>query len=115
MLMLKYRHLIEIQEKKPKLDEAGFPVLDENGENVVDFVTFRKTYAAVNDLFGEEKYLAKQFVNEKITSFKIRYMPGITPEMFILFQNQRYEIIEYPDNVKYENKELIIKARLVVV
>lgn len=110
-----YRHLIEIQEQKPQYDEGGFPVLDENGEEVIEFSTFMKLYASVNDLFGQEKYLAKQFINEKITSFKTRFVLGITPDMFIVFQNQRYEIIEYPDNVKYQNKELIIKARLVIV
>lgn len=112
---MKYKHLIEIQEKRAKYDDAGFPVLDSSGEEVVEFITLKRVYATVNDLFGQEKYLAKQFINEKITSFKIRYMTGITPNMYILFQSQRYEIIEYPDNVKYENKELIIKARLVIV
>ena len=112
---MEYRHLIEIQEKRPKYGDAGFPILDENGEEVIEFHTIKKIYASVNDLYGQEKYLAKQFINEKITSFKTRFIAGITPDMYIWFQNQRYEIIEYPDNVKYENKELIIKARLVIV
>lgn len=112
---MKYRQLIEIQEKKIKYDDAGFPMLDEDGKDLIEFKTVKKCYASVNDLYGEEKYLAKQFINEKVTNFTIRFMPGITPEMFILFQNQRYEIIEYPDNVKYENKELVIKAKLVSI
>ncbi|OLS02885.1 phage head closure protein [Tissierella creatinophila] len=104
---MKYRHLIEIQKKQNIYDDAGFP---KEG-----YETVRKTYADVNDLYGNEKYLAKQFIQEKVTSFKMRFIEGITPDMFILFQGQRYEIIEHPDNVKYENKELIIKARLVIL
>lgn len=105
--MAKVKRLIEIQEKKDAgFDDAGFPS--------EDYPTIKKAYAEINDLFGQEKYAAKQIMSEKITSFKIRYIPGITPDMYILFDEDRYEIVEPPDNVKYENKTLIIKAKLVI-
>lgn len=103
------RHRIEIQrlEKDPdNFDKEGFPI-----EN---YITIKKAWANVNDLYGKEYWKNKQVMNENITMFNTRYIKDIDVDCIIFFNNKRYEIIEI-DNIKYLNKELKIKAKLQVI
>lgn len=100
------RHRIEFQRLETAYDNEGFPI--------EDYVTFQKAWADVNDLYGKEYWDSKQTISENITNFYTRYYKNIDSNCFILFNNQRYEIIEI-DNVKYLNKELKIKAKLQVI
>lgn len=100
------RHRIEFQRLENIYDEEGFPV--------EDYKTFQKAWADVNDIYGKEYWDSKQTISENITNFHTRYYKNVDSNCFILFNNQRYEIIEI-DNVKYLNKELKIKAKLQVI
>ncbi|WP_373205962.1 phage head closure protein [Clostridium tertium] len=100
------RHRIEFQRLENTYDDEGFPI--------EDYVTFQKAWADINDLYGKEYWNSKQVISENITVFHTRYYKNIDVNSFILFKNQRYEIIEI-DNVKYLNKELKIKAKLQVI
>lgn len=102
------RHRIEFQRLETIYDKAGFPQKEE-------YVTFQKAWADVNDLYGKEYWNSKQNISENITVFHTRYYKNVDADCFILFKGQRYEIIEPPDNVKYLNKELKIKAKLQVI
>lgn len=102
----KLRHKIEFQKIETVYDEEGFPK--------EDYVTVKKAYSDVNDLYGKEYWENKQTISENITVFHTRYLKGIDINCFILFRGQRYEITEI-DNVKYLNKELKIKAKLQVI
>ncbi len=101
------RHRIEFQRLESTYDKEGFPI--------EEYVTFQKAWADVNDLYGKEYWNSKQNISENITVFHIRYHKNIDTNCFILFKGQRYEIIEPPDNIKYLNKELKIKAKLQVI
>ena len=100
------RHRIEFQKLEETYDKEGFPI--------EDYVTFQKAWADVNDLYGKDYWASKQDISENITIFHIRYYKNIDINCFILFNNQRYEILEI-DNIKYLNKELKIKAKLQVI
>ena len=100
------RHRIEFQRLDTAYDNEGFPI--------EDYVTFQKSSADVNDLYGKEYWDSKQTISENITVFHTRYYKNIDMNSFILFRGQRYEIIEI-DNVKYLNRELKIKAKLQVI
>lgn len=102
------RHRIDFQKFQPAYDSEGFPLEEEA------YITFQKAYADVNDLYGKEYWDSKQIISDNITVFHTRYYKNIDSDCFILFRNQRYEILEI-DNVKYLNKELKIKAKLQVI
>lgn len=100
------RHRIEFQRLDTTYDDEGFPK--------EDYTTFQKVWADVNDLYGKEYWNSKQVLSENVTSFYTRYYRDVDMNCFILFNNQRYEILEI-DNIKYLNKELKIKAKLQVI
>lgn len=100
------RHRIEFQRLENTFDNEGF--------SKEEYVTFQKSWADVNDLYGKEYWDSKQQLSENITVFYTRYYKNIDANCYILFKGQRYEIIEI-DNIKYLNKELKIKAKLQVI
>lgn len=100
------RHRIEFQRLENTFDNEGFPQ--------EEYITFQKSWADVNDLYGKEYWDSKQQLSENITVFYTRYYKNIDTNCYILFKGQRYEIIEI-DNIKYLNKELKIKAKLEVI
>ena len=100
------RHRIEFQRLETDYDEEGFPI--------EEYVTFQKAWADVNDLYGKEYWNSKQVISENITVFHTRYYKNVDVNSLILFNNQKYEIVEI-DNIKYLNKELKIKAKLQVI
>lgn len=108
-------HLLEFGKRVQEKDEAGFPMTDEKGQPVYTFNVFKRAYPIVNTTFGQEKYQAKQIYNEVIVRFTIPYISGITSEMLIRFRGEIFEIIEPPDNVKFENKKLKIEAKRVIL
>lgn len=100
------RHRIEFQRLENIFDNEGFPQ--------EEYVTFQKSWADVNDLYGKEYWDSKQQLSENITVFHTRYYKNIDTNCYILFKGQRYEVIEI-DNIKYLNKELKIKTKLQVI
>lgn len=100
------RHRIEFQRLETTYDNEGFPK--------EDYLTIQKAWADVNDLSGKEYWDSKQVISEKVTTFYTRYFRNIDVDCFILFNKQRYEIIEI-NNIKYLNKELKIKAKMQVI
>lgn len=112
---MRYRYLIEFGKMVTDLDDAGFPVVDENGQAIKNFVALKRAYGSANEVFGQEKYLAKQHYNTEVIKFTIQYVSGLSPDMIIRFNKEFYEMIGNPDNVKYLNKELKIEAKRMVL
>ncbi|MGG7145062.1 phage head closure protein [Clostridium nigeriense] len=100
------RHRIKFQRLDESYDNEGFPIKK--------YITFQKAWADINDLYGKDYWSSKQLISENITTFYTRYYKNIDVNCFILFNNQRYEILEI-DNIKYLNKELKIKAKSQVI
>lgn len=110
------RHVLQFGRMIPMIDDAGFPVLDPNtGEPVQDFALFKSAYGEANEVFGEQKYLAMQQYNSETIKFRTHYVEGLTSDMKIKFNNEFYEMVGPPDNVRYLNKELLIEAKRVIL
>jgi len=109
------RHIIEFGRLEGTYDSAGFPVVDAQGQPIQEFIIVKKLYANANDVFGEEKYMAKQQYNSEIVKFSTQYVSGLTPDLIMRFRGQYYEMVGNPDNVKYLNRELKIEAKRVII
>lgn len=100
----------------PSIDNEGFPEIDPStGEPIKAFVVFKSAYGEANEVYGEQKYLAMQQYNSETIKFRIHYITGLTSDMKIKFNNEFYEMVGPPDNVKYLNEELLIEAKRVIL
>lgn len=97
------RHRIEIQRLQKYETDDGFTEMI--------YRPLRKTWAAVNNLFGKEYWRAKEYGAENTVVFTVRYTAGadITPQDRILYHGNLYNI-QHGDNIKHLNKFIKIKA-----
>ena len=96
------RHLLAI--------EAPAEAQNAFGEPVETWASFATVWASREDLTGREAFLAQQTKAEVTTSFRLRYLPGVTAKMRILSDSILYQIesIQDPDG---RGRELVIMAR----
>lgn len=77
------------------------------------WVEFRRVFANVKNLHGEEYFIAGQTNEQGTLKFYIRYMPGLTNETKssyrVIFKGKKYNI-NFVDNINYANEELELKA-----
>ena len=75
----------------------------------------KSCWAKVNNLYGKEKWSAKQYNMENSVKFEIRYSsyPNLTVKDRIKWNDRLFNIISI-DNIMYGNKTLIITAQEVV-
>ncbi len=97
------RHRIELIQTTKGVNENGF-------ETDIDTV-YKKVWSAISNLHGSEFFSAAQVNAENTVKFTIRYLPGVTSDMKINFQDKYYEITAI-DNIKYQNDYMEIKAVL---
>lgn len=81
----KLRHRITLQECIASRDSFGAEVL-----TWVDIAT---VWASVSPLSGKEYFAAHQINAEVTTKITIRYRPGVTPKMRVLFNSRCFEIL----------------------
>lgn len=94
---------IDIQRKQP--------VCDINGVTKNEYLTYKKVWASVNNLFGKEYWNAKEYGEEQTVEIVIRYnaCKDIALTDRILFDNKIYNI-SFVDNICYRNEYFKIKA-----
>lgn len=80
----KLRHRVQIQQHVQGYDEAGQPIQE--------WQTVANVWAAVEPLRGRELLAAMALTNETTTRIRIRYHPGITGAMRVLFDGTAYNI-----------------------
>lgn len=77
------------------------------------WVEFRRVFANVKNLHGEEYFIAGQTNEQGTLKIYIRYMPGLTNETKssyrVIFKGKKYNI-NFVDNINYANEELELKA-----
>jgi SPP1 family predicted phage head-tail adaptor len=71
-----------------------------------------KAWSSAQNLYGREFWAAKAVQGENTVKFKCRYNSKINSSLYIMFQDNYYEIIAPPDDIGYLHKEMEIKARL---
>lgn len=80
-------------------------------EEIVTYTTLATVWAAFLNKRGREFYSGDMAYTDKFTMIKIRYRRDITNIRRIKYGNDNYDI-EYIDNVKEENKEIVLTCRL---
>jgi len=81
----KLRHRITIQEYAASRDSFGAQV-----QTWADKAT---VFASIAPVSGKEYFAAQQINSEITTKITIRYLPGITPKMRVLFNGRIFEIL----------------------
>ncbi len=102
--MADYRHKIDFLKRVEGRDEYGEPV--------DDWRTFTAVWAAADPLLGNEYFTALTTESKVEIKFNSRYVPGITNDMRIQYDDKIYEILSAV-NVKGLNRELLCYCRLV--
>lgn len=102
----KFRHLIDLQ--RPDLDHA---TVDDYGRKTVPWVPFATLYADVADVSGREFYEAAAHQLQNTVTFTVRWVPGITADMRILWGDVAYTIDQI-NHLGYRRDFLRIKAHI---
>ena len=103
--MRDYRHKITFLKKGKGRDEWGEPI--------DTWQAVKTVWASKDPLLGNEFFAALTTENKVEVKFNMRYIDGITSDMRIEHNNDIYEIIGEPVNVKGLNRELLCYCRLV--
>ena len=104
-----FRHKITIQKGTAGTDSVGNPV--------IDWKDWKKPYAKINSLYGQEYWQAAAQGQENTVVFTLRWSRELeilaqTKEITqhrIVYNSLPYDIISY-DNVNFANKLIKIKA-----
>ena len=95
------RNKITIQELNSTVNSSG-----EDEDSWQEYVTVR---ASVEPLRERERFEAQQAQNEATVRFRIRYLPGVTAELRILYDSKYYDIESVIDP-NDRHRELIVLA-----
>jgi SPP1 family predicted phage head-tail adaptor len=104
--MRDYRHKIDFLKRATGEDDYGEPT-----DTWTDFKT--GIWASYDPLLGNELFTALTTDNKVEAKFNMRFVPDITSEMRIRHNDNVYEIIGQPVNVKGLNRELLCYCKLV--
>lgn len=63
------------------------------GEDIITWTTFKRIWLSKQDLSGNERYVAAQFVAETDTLFKGHWHEGITGKMRLVVWGKSYDIL----------------------
>lgn len=102
----KYKEKIVIEKVSCEFDEIG--------NQIEVWSEYYKCYAYVNNLYGNEYWMASQVQSEETVVFTTRYHKKInemnTKEYRLIHRNKIYNI-KFIDNVRYENDIVRIRAK----
>ncbi|ELR66059.1 hypothetical protein C942_00501 [Photobacterium marinum] len=101
----KLKHVIQVYKQTKQKNESG--------EYVNNWQLIAKPYCEVKVLDGQEVVNGNIEIAIQTVEFKTRYSRVIeqyTPDMYIRFQNKKYDI-QSVDNVNWLNRELRIVAK----
>lgn len=94
----KLRHSITIQAKSTARDACG-------GELPASWVTFATVRASVEPLQGREYMSASGERAEATTRFRLRYLPGVTASMRVLFEGRVFVLVSPPIDPNMQHRE----------
>ncbi|WP_366923873.1 phage head closure protein [Metallumcola ferriviriculae] len=98
----KLRHRVTIQEYVASRDSFGA----ENPE----WIDLKTVWANVSPVSGKEYFASQQLSAEITTKIMMRYRPGITPKMRVIFDDRIFEIISVI-NLESQNIELNLMCK----
>lgn len=88
-------------------------VVNENGVEEEREVVIAIVWAKVQNMSGTEMFKANTDYSKTTTRFIIRYRKDITTDDYILFNNNKFNIV-YINNYNYSNEFLEIVGELIV-
>lgn len=68
-----------------------------SGEEIPTWGTFAQVYAAIEPISGREYFVANQTANAATTRIRIRYYPGVVPQMRVVHGAVVYNILDVQD------------------
>ena len=90
------------------------PVPNENGfEGKEEWIDYYKNYAYINNLSGNERWMAAQVQMDQAVRFTFRWhrsLDDVSPKYYRILWNGRKFIITNVDNVMYANETVKIDA-----
>jgi|DEB0MinimDraft_4_1074332.scaffolds.fasta_scaffold00561_8 SPP1 family predicted phage head-tail adaptor len=92
------RHVVTI-EKKTESADTGY------GEKSIVWAKFAKIRANLRPISGKELFISQQHHTESKMIADIRYMPGITNEMRLVYGGLHYNIVEVR-NIDQRNRHI---------
>lgn len=101
----RFRHRVTIQQKGK--------VQDEYGQEREDWMDVATVWAAVEPLRGREYFEAHQVQAEVTTRIRIRYRPGVRPDMRVVYNGRIFNIQSVIDPEE-RHRELQLMCREVV-
>ena len=66
---------------------------DSAGQEVLEFFTFYEGFSMVRAIFGKERFLSQREMAVRSYKFMVRYIDGVTEEMFIEYEGDYYDIV----------------------
>jgi len=96
------RHRVTIQQKSVTRNTFG--------EEIVTWQDVATVWAAIEPLRGREFFESQQVNAEVTTRIRIRYRPGITPTMRVVYGSRIFDI-QAVINVEERNRELHLMCR----
>jgi SPP1 family predicted phage head-tail adaptor len=104
---------IRIQKKVKSINEKGQPIETWKDLGATTEKPEVPHWARWAWLHGSEFYAAAAIQSKSVADVTIRYIPGMTPDMIILYKNKRYGILAPIDNIREENKYITFKVYIV--
>lgn len=102
-----YKHIITIEHQKIQVDEIG--------NDIPIWETYKTDYAYVNGLSGKEYWEASQTQSENTVDFTLRWKPYLdeinTVDYRIVFGGKVFNI-KTVDNIRYANKNVKLRAEV---
>lgn len=83
------------------------------GQETKTWATYATVWGSVVTLRGASYYAAEQTANETSIELYIWYRDDVAPEHRAIIRGVTYEVATPPENLKMENRELLLRLRVV--
>jgi len=93
-------------DRRVVIESAG-STLDTFGESIETWSTFATVWASVRVNGGRESFDSDQVIAEGTTTFKIRYLSGMSERMRIVYNSANYDIQSIKELGRKEGLEIL--------
>lgn len=107
------KHRIRIQKKINTVNEKKQPITEWRDLGYTAEKPEVNRWARWVWLHGNEFYEAAAVQSKTVATVTIRYIPGIEPNMSVLYKGKRYGILPPIDNIREENKFISFKVFII--
>ncbi len=91
--------------------EEWAPTLDGHGQELEGWVVRATVWAAVEERGGGEGFQADQVTQSQSAVFEVRHMANIDPKWSVVYNGQRYDILDIRDPGRRERLFITAEVR----